>query len=167
MSTPSSPNAVPRSWWGDRTVKMKILTAVAVSATATAVVGLMGIQALGNASASADVLYRSNAQGVAAAGGIYIAATNISLNARDTMLATGPADAATDVAALDGLGTAFDQAIQTYSATGLDAANKPIVDELVATMAKYRSYLKQSLAPLAVAGNLRQWVVVNDAQGRL
>jgi methyl-accepting chemotaxis protein len=165
MSDNSSPHAGRGAWWGDRTVKTKILATVAVSALATGAVGLMGIQALSAAATSGDSMYSSHTLGVDTAADISTAVAAISLNGRDTILATGPQDAATDIAALDGMGADFDKAIAAYDVTGLDATNKPVVDELVATMTTYRAYLKNTLAPLAVAGNLQGWVVENDAHG--
>ena len=165
MSQNTSPLVGRGAWWGDRTVKTKILATVAVSAVATGVVGFMGLQALSNAAASADSMYTSHTKGVDTAADISSAVANIALNARDTILATGPKDAATDVAALDGLGAEFDQAVGAYEATDLDATNKPVLDELVSTMTTYRAYLKNTLAPIAVAGHLQQWVVENDAHG--
>jgi methyl-accepting chemotaxis protein len=165
MSENSSSHSRLGAWWGDRTVKTKILATVAVSAVATGVVGLMGIQALSAAATSADTMYTKHTLGVDTAADISSAVAAVSLNGRDTILATGPKDAATDVAALDGVAADFDKAIAAYRTTGLDAANTPVVDELVATMTKYEAFLKNTLAPLAVAGKLHDWVVENDAHG--
>src|SRR6476661_71065 len=165
MSEHTSPHAGRGAWWGDRTVKTKILATVAVSAVATGVVGLTGIQALSAAATSADSMYTSHTLGADTAADISAAVDAISLNGRDTILATGPQDAATDIAALDGLSADFDKAVAAYKATGLDDTNAPVVDELVTTMTKYQAYLKNTLAPLAMVGNLQGWVVENDAHG--
>src|SRR6476661_3337749 len=111
MSEHISPHAGRGAWWGDRTVKTKILATVAVSAVATGVVGLMGIQALSAAATSANSMYTNHMLGADTAADLSTAVANIQLNGRDTALVTGPADAATDVAALDGLAAAFDKAI--------------------------------------------------------
>jgi methyl-accepting chemotaxis protein len=166
MPSNASRPASRGAWWGDRTVKTKILTAVAVSAAATAVVGFTGIQALSSAATSAGSMYTNHMLGADTAADISTAVDNIALNGRDTVLATGPQDAATDVAALDGLGADFDKAVQTYeAAAGVDSANKPVLDELVRTMTTYRGYLKNTLAPMALAGNVQGWVIENDAHG--
>src|SRR6476620_8623335 len=120
MSENSSSHSRPGAWWGDRTVQTKILATIAVSAVATGVVGLMGIQALSAAATSADTMYTNHTLGVDTAADISSAVDAFSLNGRDTILATGPGDAATDVAALDGLSADFDKAVAAYKATGLD-----------------------------------------------
>jgi methyl-accepting chemotaxis protein len=165
MSDTVSPQPGRGAWWGDRTVKTKILAAIAVSAIATGVVGLTGIQALSAAATSAGSMYANHMVGADAAADLSTAVDNIRINGRDAMLASGPQDAATDVAALDGLGADFDQAVAAYEATQPDDASKGVLDELVTTTTAYRAYLKNTLAPLAIAGNLRGWVAENDAHG--
>jgi methyl-accepting chemotaxis protein len=165
MSENTSLHAGRGAWWGDRTVKTKILATIAVSAAATGVVGFTGIQALSAAATSADSMYTNHMLGSDSAADLSTAVAHIELNARDTILATGPADAATDVAALDGLGADFDKALKAYEGTGMDGTNTPVLDRLVGEMTQYRTYLKGTLAPLAVAGDLQGWVVENDTHG--
>ena len=166
MSQNSSPLVGRGAWWGDRTVKTKILATVAVSAVATGVVGFMGLQALSNAAASADSMYTSHTKGVDTAADISSAVGehrpqrprhDPGARAPRTQPPTWPHSTVS--------ARRSTQAIQAYSATGLDAASRPVVNELVSTMTKYRAYLKDTLAPIAVSGNLQQWVVENDAHG--
>src|SRR5690242_19512584 len=49
-----------RAWWGDRSVKTKVLATVTVSAAVAGVIGFMGLVALDDAAASAHELYQSN-----------------------------------------------------------------------------------------------------------
>ena len=87
------PTTAPTAWWGDRTVKAKILATVGVSAVVTATVGVLGIQALSSAAGAADDMYAKNMQGVIAAAEMDGLLTDIRINGRDTVLAVDPADA--------------------------------------------------------------------------
>ena len=59
--------ATPATWWGDRGVRTKTLTAVGVTATVAVGVGLMGLQALGSTADATSALYTGNVGGIQAA----------------------------------------------------------------------------------------------------
>jgi methyl-accepting chemotaxis protein len=153
-----------RAWWGDRGVKTKVLTTVAVSAVVTATVGVLGIQALSSAASDADDMYSKNMQGVIAAATMDGLLSDIRMNTRDTILSVDAADAATNLDALTGLREAFDDSVAAYGDGGLEPQKQALVDETVATMDAYEQVVRTALAPLALRGDMPGWVAINDVQ---
>src|SRR4051794_26890521 len=56
-----------RAWWGDRSVRTKVLSTVTVSAAVAGAIGFMGLTALGDSAASARDLYENNLIGAVTA----------------------------------------------------------------------------------------------------
>jgi methyl-accepting chemotaxis protein len=164
-SGPSTPTPAVRAWWGDRGVKTKVLAAVAVPAIAAGVIGVLGMQAMSDATAKAEALYTSNLKGVDAAGDIRGAVSALRILGRDAILSTGPEDAKSNLDKLPALGADLEATIAAYVATGMSPERQAAVDDLRATGAAYVHYQRDVLGPLAVAGDAATWIATNDTQG--
>ncbi|MGY1594755.1 MCP four helix bundle domain-containing protein [Geodermatophilus sp. SYSU D00708] len=90
-TAPPGPLAPPgepaRAWWGDRSVRTKILAAVATSAAVTAVVAAMGIGSLTEAAEKAHSMYAVNLRGVEAAADMDALLNEMRVGARDAVVA--------------------------------------------------------------------------------
>jgi methyl-accepting chemotaxis protein len=160
-----APQSRSAAWWGDRGVKTKILAAVAVPALAAGVIGVLGMQAMSDATAQAEELYAVNLKGVETAGDVRAAVNALRLVGRDSILAIDAEDAQSNIDKLPALAADLDAAIAAYVATGMTPERQVVVDELTTTGTAYVTYQREVLAPLALAGDATAWVTTNDAQG--
>ena len=154
-----------RAWWGDRTVKTKILATVSVSAAVAGTVGVLGLQALGGAADSAESLYTENLGGAIAVADMDGTLNEMRVNNRNVILSAGPEDAQANLAKIDDIRAQFDAAVEAYAGGGLEPEKQAIVDEIVTTMDAYETFQKTVLGPVAVAGNKLQWISLNKEQG--
>ncbi|SEP30596.1 MCP four helix bundle domain-containing protein, partial [Trujillonella endophytica] len=164
MTPPAPPGAAqsgPR-WWGDRSVKTKVLGTVAVSAVVTGVVGFMGLQALGSAADAADALYDDNLQGVAAAADMDGLVADMRVNIRDTVVGADPAAA---MARIDELEAAFTAASQAYRAETTTSDRLAVLDSVDAGMAAYVDFQENVLVPYVQAGDFDSWISSNASEG--
>ncbi|WP_164704588.1 methyl-accepting chemotaxis protein, partial [Blastococcus litoris] len=168
MSVPR-PAAAPKpagsllSAWADRSVKVKILGAVGVSALVTAGVGFMGLSALSSAADGAEGLYQSNLLGVSAAGDMDALVGDMRTNIRDTILG---ADPAASMAKVSALGADFQAAGEAYrGTTNGDAAKQEALDQILADASDYVAFQQEVLVPLAQAQDFTTWIQSNAQQG--
>jgi len=155
------PLARSGSWWGDRTVKTKVLATVGVTGLVAAGIGVLGLTALSGAAESADALYEDNVQGIAAAADMDGLVGDLRVNVRDTILG---ADTAAAVANIDTLAGDFDAALGAYRAQTTDADKLALVDRIDASMAEYVTLQKTVLVPLAQQEDLSAWIATNASQ---
>jgi methyl-accepting chemotaxis protein len=157
-----APTSAPRHWWGDRSVKTKVLGTVAVSAVITGAVGFMGLQALGTAADAAEHLYTDNLAGVAAAGDMNDLIGDMRVNIRDTVLGT---DTAANVAAIDTLADDFRAAADVYAEGGLDAERQAVLDEVLTNVDAYVAFQQTVLVPAAAVSDFETWMARNATEG--
>ena len=156
------PLAPSSSWWGDRSVRTKVLATAGVGSLVAAGIGVMGVAALGDAAESADQLYQANLLGVAAAADMDGLLGDIRVNVRDTILG---ADTAAAAAAEETLAQEMTEAIGVYSEGGLEPAKQAIVDEITATLDEYVTFQQEVLLPLSAAGDYGTWIQQNTTTG--
>jgi len=166
MTVPPAPTARRRGWWADRGVMTKVLVAVGLAALAAAVIGGLGIRALSATAGDARDLYRDNLAGALAAADVGTLVDEMRIDSRDAVLAGDPATARASIDATADLDTRFQQQVATYRATGLDAANEALLEQLEQAMDQYLTVQKTALSPLALTGDVRGWVAVNAAQAK-
>ena len=82
-----------RSWWGDRGVKVKVLTAVGAAAVVAAGVGVMGLSALSASADTTHTLYASNLAGVSAVGDMNVVIGAVRKSSRDALITPDRAEA--------------------------------------------------------------------------
>jgi methyl-accepting chemotaxis protein len=146
-------------------VKTKILSTVTVAGVVAAGIGVLGLTSLSSSAASASTMYSYNLLGVAAADDIGTALSNLRLGSRTVLLSEDAPARQEALQKLDGLFDAFDASVNAYVQTGVDPRRQKVLDGLVATKEKYETWQKQTLAPIALSGNLDGWVTENAAVG--
>ncbi|QXG74255.1 methyl-accepting chemotaxis protein [Modestobacter sp. L9-4] len=156
-----TPNARPVSWWGDRSVRTKVLASAGVAGLVAAGIGLSGLMALGDAAGAADELYDDNLQGVAAAADLDGLVGDLRVNIRDTILGADPAAA---VARIDALAADFAAATDTYRAETASPDTRATLDEITTSMEAYVALQKNVLVPLAQRQDLAGWIATNSTQ---
>jgi methyl-accepting chemotaxis protein len=95
---PRSRSTSLTTWWGDRTVATKVLSAVGVATLVAVLIGVLGMRAQSTAAHRTSELYENNVMGVSDAAALRNALNNVRLASRDAALA---ADAAGAQRALD------------------------------------------------------------------
>jgi methyl-accepting chemotaxis protein len=172
MAGASSTSPSPRptmsraAWWGDRGVKTKILSAVTVAGVVAGAIGVLGIRSLSDSAAEADAMYSDNLLGVAAAGAMDTALSDMRIGSRSVLLAADAAGRQQNLTALQGLFDAFDATVDAYVATGVDAERRKILDEVTTAKDAYESWQLQVMAPIALRGDLAGWVAENGVTGK-
>jgi len=157
----SSPES-GRHWWGDRSVRSKILTSVGTAGVVAALIGVLGLHSLGASADAADDLYQRNVAGLTDVAEMGDVVRDMRINLRDTILGTDPA---ANVAAIDTLAARFDDLVAGYSAGGLEPARQQLVDELVPTMDEWVDLQESVLVPLAASGDVETWIATNATEG--
>ncbi|MGX5654955.1 methyl-accepting chemotaxis protein [Geodermatophilus nigrescens] len=165
MTDPTDARPTGTSWWGDRGVTTKVLSTVALGAVVTGTVGLLGLQALGNTADSADALYEENFAGALRAAEMDGLLSDMRVGTRNALLVETPAETAEAFAVVDGYREDFKAALDGYVATGVSPEAQALADEIGAGMDDYVAFQETVLGPLALAGDVRGWVTLNDAQG--
>jgi methyl-accepting chemotaxis protein len=155
-----------RAWWGDRSLRTKVLSTVTVSAAVAGVIGFMGLSALSDSAASAHDLYENNLVGAVTAAEMEALVSDMRVNTRDTILATDLQDVEGHLANVDTLRQQFDDSVAKYSAGDLDAEERRAVTAVVDSMDQYVAFQKNVLAPFARTGDVAGWVAANNAQGK-
>src|SRR3954449_6771224 len=84
----------PRSWWGDRGVKTKVLAAVAVASLVAVLIGVMGISALGTSAHTSRMLYTENINGLTSAADMRTLVADVRVASRNALLEPDPRKAA-------------------------------------------------------------------------
>jgi methyl-accepting chemotaxis protein len=151
----------PTTWFRDRGVRTKVLSAVLVTAAVALVVGLMGLRSLSASTDSARSIYEDNLQAVDAVADMDVAVYAMRQKARDAVIAIDEADARAALDELSGLQSDFDEAADRYADGGLDAERKTAYDELTDALADYVQKQETVMAPLAMASDNAAWVEAN------
>lgn len=165
--TSSSSGAPPRSkrsWWGDRGIKTKLITALAIPVLGAITIGITGLVSLDSASDDVHELYSSNIGGIAAVANMRNQLNQMRIAELDAALVDEPAKVDKSLAAFDSAAQAFDDAVATYRATGLSTKQEQQLQQAITSVAAFRALQTDVLAPLAQAGDRTGWVAQRDAQ---
>ncbi|GAA4757555.1 hypothetical protein GCM10023328_46820 [Modestobacter marinus] len=150
-----------RSWWGDRTVKTKILAAVAVASAVAMLVGVLGLQALNTAADRTQVMYQSNVAGLIDVTTMRGLQKDMRIRNRDAVLVADPAQAQASVDALQELRTRFADAMGSYTSTEMTTAEQEHITEIEEIYAQYTQVQESTLLPLALANDYAGWIEAN------
>jgi methyl-accepting chemotaxis protein len=150
-----------RNILGGMGVRAKILAAVCVAVLVALIVGIVGLRALGNASASADRLYASNVASIGAVGDIRAALAEARLSTTNHMISR---DAALKARYRQSFATdhqALLAALEAYRQT--DPVTDPAdIDELESDFAEYRGIVEDTLLPAGERDDLAAWQAARD-----
>ncbi|WP_426246002.1 methyl-accepting chemotaxis protein [Nocardioides sp. LHG3406-4] len=146
----------------DLGVRVKVLTAVAVTAIVASVVGVIGLHALGGAAEQARTLYSWSVLGVSGVADMDRSISAMRRDARDAIIFPEQEKAQAALDSLDAGFVTYNDAAEKYSATGLDAQNKKLFDKVNADAKDYYDKLANDLGPLAKTHEVEAWVKVNE-----
>ncbi|KUL25690.1 methyl-accepting chemotaxis protein [Actinoplanes awajinensis] len=139
-----------RRGFGDLPTGVKILSTVGLAGVIALSIGVTGLSALAETSATADKLYSSNVRAVAGIGDVRNAVTTARLDAANLALSLDTAAAAKLSTAFDEQATAFTTALEAYR-TASSAGQGAVVDELEALWAQYTGVVRTKLIPAGLA----------------
>ncbi|MEU4235931.1 MCP four helix bundle domain-containing protein [Actinoplanes sp. NPDC026619] len=150
------PTRTRRSSFADLSVNVKVLAAVATAAAVALVVGILGLVALSDASASAQLIYTSNVGSVKAVGQIRYYATQTRSDAANQALSTTAAstqsfadDVATDI-------KDFDATLTAYRGSN-PAAPSALIDAMETNWNAYVDLVNNKMLPAGVRNDLDGW----------
>src|SRR4051794_27427272 len=141
----------PLSWWGDRGVKVKVLTAVGAAAVVAAGVGVMGLTALSTSADTTHTLYASNLAGVSAVGDMNVVIGEVRKSSRDALITPDRAEAQQILDALPRYADDYHAAVDAYAASFPTPEKQELVDRATAAFDQYMQLAQGELGPLAIA----------------
>ncbi|MFD0516618.1 methyl-accepting chemotaxis protein [Paractinoplanes durhamensis] len=147
----------------DLSVNVKVLFAVAVAALVALVVGITGLVSLGNASDSAQLIYKSNVASVKSVGQIRYWATQTRSDTANQALSV---TAATTQQFAEAVATdieSFDAALTAYR-TSTPAASSALIGEVATLWAAYVDIIKTKLLPAGERNDLAGWAAIRTSE---
>jgi hypothetical protein len=155
----------PLSWWGDRGVRTKTLTAVGAAAVVAVGVGMLGISALGDSAATSEDLYESNITALEASADMKDALGKVRIAARNALLTPLDADSVTITrTTIPELAAEFHAAADAYTGSSPTPEKQNLVDEAVVAFDDYVEATRTVLGPLALKLDYAGWWATNDAE---
>ncbi|MEV6342531.1 methyl-accepting chemotaxis protein [Actinoplanes sp. NPDC051851] len=163
MSAIAAVDVAPRSgvwgFWGDLSVRVKIMVAICVAAAVALIVGVLTLRALSEASAAATKIYTNNLASVQALGSVRStmvqARLDLSLHAIFSDATNKTKYAAAFSADLEDVDTAFD----AFTASG-PAGTTQTIDELRANWDDYVDLAENEMIPASQKNDLVTWQTV-------
>ena len=150
-----------RAWWGDRGVKVKILSAVSLAAVVAAVIGVLGLQALSAAADRTQLLYEANLKGVQQATTMRDAVKDYRNTTSMAALTPDPAATEALLATLEDVTADFEAGVAGYGKTFPTAEQLALVEVVEEDFQAYVDATTTVLAPLALANDSAGWIVAN------
>ncbi len=163
---PSTSSRSPLQRVKDRSVRTKIVAAVAVASVIAGVVGVMGLVALGGARDQATKIYDAHVLGLSALGDVRAAVYEMRLDSRSAVLGDSRTERRDLVEQQRETYQDFVDATKSYEATGVDAEQREVFETLTSQAAEYEAVQRDTLGPVATAGDLRAWNEANIASAR-
>ena len=147
----------------DLSVNVKVLAAVAVAALVALIVGVNGIRSLGEASDSAQLIYRSNVTSIKAVGDLDSTVTRSGADLANQAVSPDQASVTRYTQAFTADLAAFDSAMQAYHASG-PAGDPDVVDHLQTTWTAYVTLAREQLLPAGAKNDLVIWSRIRDTE---
>jgi len=154
------------SWFANRRVSTKILTAVFVAAVVAALVGVLGIAALASTNAATRDMYGEHLLRTASVAELRRLTVEMRLNVVNHVTAALPAD---KVAYEERFTAAEEPAraiVAELLAAGLAADERALVETYATSLDAYTALRDDKLYPLSDAGDLAGWTDVRDNEAR-
>ena len=162
MRTPP-PRTVPGArWFGDRSVRSKVLSAVGVAGAVATAVGVLGLVALGDAAEVSQEIYSDNVMSIESIGTMIDDVERIRLAIRDSAPGADADPAA--LSSVPALLADFEEVEHRYEALGLDPEEEALVREATTELEAMSATATGALAADASAGNAAGWAQVNETQ---
>ena len=157
------PSSRPTSWWGDRTVRTKVLAAVGAAALAGTCIGVVGIRAVDDGAANSKDLLENHVTGVVTVADMVDDVQSLRVVSRNAVLSESPAAAQAALAQVPDVLSTYDQNQQVYSGLELDADREALITQAGGLVDQWSTFFEQTLTPLALAGDVKGWVAANNA----
>jgi methyl-accepting chemotaxis protein len=164
MTTRTYSEALPaqrRNGFADLSVKTKILVAAGVGVVAAIVVGFVGLNALGSASNSAQLIYNSNVASIKAVAQIDAAIRQARIDVANQAISQDPATNAKFAKSFDADAQAFTSAMTAYRSS-MPAGAPAVIDELQAGWDSYKEVVETKMLVLGKANDYVAWQRVRD-----
>jgi methyl-accepting chemotaxis protein len=162
--TGDQPSRSPLSWWGDRSVKTKILTNVGLAAVVAGTIGTLGMFGMSKAADDSALLYSSNLLGSVEAANLDGLLQEMRVASRNALIAETPEETDEKLAGLVELRGKFADTVDAYMATGMDDRRQVFIDQIDAALVEYEVVQDDVLAPLAHAHDVPAWKQANSEQ---
>ena len=165
---PSSPAAArgrsSLSWWGDRGVSTKILTAVSAAGVVAATVGVMGITSLGSTADGTQRLYTENLKGTATLDDMAIVVGQARKQLRDVFITPDPAVARQQLDGMADLQDRFHGLRREFESGALDDEEEQLLGDASDTFDQFIEVATTKAAPFALANDQANFyaVLTND-----
>ena len=158
--------APSRAWWGDLSVRTKVLAAVVLTALVGVTVGLLGLSALSTSSSGAQLMYDDNVKTIVAISTMRNSLTETRIATRNAILAQKPEDAQAALDSIPTLQEKFHAAEKDYRAGGLEGKESDLVDSASAAFDGNVRIVLEELTPLALAKDYATWSATNEAKAK-
>ena len=156
----------PLRWWGDRGVRVKVLTAVGVAAVVATTVGVVGIRAVTVTSAASDVLYSDNVQAISDLAKVRDDLKDVRLATRSALVAQLPSDTELALVKVDAALERFATDIGEYS-QGQRGDRMATIERITTAVQDWTVFHEQTLEPLERGKAYAEWMVANNSHGML
>jgi methyl-accepting chemotaxis protein len=162
MAAPSSSRSLITRL-GDLGVRAKILLAVTVAAAVAAIVGVLGISALGTTNDAARAMYTENFRGMEAASELRHLGVAMRLDSTNPVLSREPAMRKTYTDSLAAHHAQVVEALDRLDATKLGAGDQESLDGVRTALSDYDTVVDQQLLPAGEKGDIAAWQHARDA----
>ena len=147
------PRRNPYTWFRDKDVRTKILSAVGLCATVGVTVGVVGLQSMGQSADRTEAIYEDNVRGTQAIDGALAATGRIQVAMRDVVLAGSPTQVQQAAGAVTSAYAEFVTRLDAYEALDQSAATEAALDEIRADTEATATFIIDDLVPLAMGGD--------------
>ncbi|MBM7806519.1 methyl-accepting chemotaxis protein [Geodermatophilus bullaregiensis] len=151
------------SWWGDRGVKTKVLTAVGAASGVALVVGATAVLGLDGAAERSTQL-STQVEALSDVTTMRGAVKDARIKARDALIAVDPDRSQEALDALPGIADRFAAAREAYEVTDLSEEQQRLAAEAQDAFDQYLQAEQQLLEPLALANQYAAWDQANQTQ---
>jgi methyl-accepting chemotaxis protein len=159
----AKPERARRASFADLGVSVKVLAAVATAALVALIVGIIGLVSLGNASASAQLIYNSNVTSIKAVGQLKNAVSQARADVAMPALST-------DAAHTNKFGDAFTADMKAFTAAmtayrdSMPTSDPKLIDDLQTNWDAYADIATTKLIPAGNRNALNEWAAIRDTQ---
>ncbi|SFL95235.1 methyl-accepting chemotaxis protein [Geodermatophilus ruber] len=151
------------TWWGDRSVATKVLTAIGVATLVAVLVGILGMQSLSTAADRTERMYDENINGLTNATELRSALSSVRIASRDSALAKDVPAAQAQLNSIAGYEARFEEVIAAYRAINPPAETLAALDRIETAFQEYLEVIHGQITPLALARDLAGWLQVNES----
>ncbi|MCY1140936.1 methyl-accepting chemotaxis protein [Actinoplanes sp. Pm04-4] len=161
LTEPVTAASVRRRSFDDLSVSVKVLTAVSVASLVALVVGIMGLVALSNVSASAQLIYQSNVSSIRAVGQVRAEVSEVRLDTANQALSTTDAALQKFTAQFTDDTNAFAAAMTAYL-NSTPAGDPAVIRQLQSDWNAYLEVARTRLLPAGERNALEEWATIRD-----